>query len=465
MTTAYFDCVGGISGDMTLGALLDAGADAEALVAGLRTLALPPWELEISRVSKSGIAATHVEVLVRGEAAGDAPLMRVPPSDAPLSAPAAGHTHTVGHAHAHTHEHSHAHEHTHEHAAAHAHTHSHRHHGHSHGGAAGEDVTRTFGDVARLIRESGLPAAVKERAEAVYRRLAEAEAKVHGSTLETVHFHEVGAVDSIVDVVGAIYALHLLGVERVVCSPLPNGHGFVRCAHGQMPIPPPATAELLKGCPLRAVDIQAELVTPTGAALAAALADEFGPLPAFTIREVGYGAGTKDFPFPNLLRVLVGETESAPREALAVTLLETNIDDQSPQLFEGALQSLFQAGAIDAWITPIVMKKGRPAHLLSVLAPPDRVESVTQVLFRETSTLGVRRSEWQRECLEREWVEVETAFGSVRVKVGKERGAVRNAHPEYEDCRKRAEEAGVAVKLVHAAAAAAAWQRLFGGAA
>lgn len=450
MKIAYFDCVGGIAGDMALGALLDAGADLESLVVGLKSLDLPPWELQVGRTTRSGIAANSVEVLVRGEAAGSAPLLRHPPSDAPL-ATGGGHSHS--HEHTHEHSHSHAHEHSHSHEAhSHEHTHSHAEEGHA--------GTRTFAEVAGVIRGSELPERVKQRAEAVYRRLAAAEAAVHGSTLETVHFHEVGAVDSIVDVVGAVYALELLGVERVLCSPLPNGHGFVRCAHGMMPVPPPATAELLKGCPLRAVDIEAELVTPTGAALVSALAAEFGPAPSMTLEGVGYGAGRKEFPFPNLVRVLVGEVRETPAEAATVTLIEANIDDQSPQLYEGAMQALFAAGALDAWLTPIQMKKGRPAVTLSVLCPPESREELTRILFRETTTLGVRYSDWSRTCLDREWLEVETEFGPVRVKVARQEGELRTAAPEYEDCRARAAEAGVPVKLVHAAASAAAWDTL-----
>lgn len=443
MRIAYFDCIGGISGDMTLGALIGAGADVDALRAGLRTLRLPPWELEVGAAVKCGIAARRVEVAVRGESAGSAPLLRTPPPDQPLAG--SGHTHA-----SHSHSHSHG-GHSHEHGPAETHT-----HGDAEGSGAG-----TFGEVRDLIRGSGLPGPVKERAEAVYRRLAEAEAAVHGTTLESVHFHEVGAVDSIVDVVGAVYALHLLGVERVVCSPLPNGHGFVRCAHGMMPVPPPATAELLKGCPTRPVDIEAELVTPTGAALAAALASEFGWMPAMEVRAVGYGAGRKDFPFPNVLRVVVGE-EKAAKEATDVVIVEANIDDQSPQLYEGVMAALFEAGALDVWLTPILMKKGRPAHTLHALCEPGALERVNRVLFEETTTLGVRYSEWRRACLEREWISVETPYGAVRVKVGRQDGELRTATPEYDDCRARAAEAGVPVKQVQAAASALAWQTLHG---
>ena len=467
MRVAYLDCIGGISGDMALAALIDAGADLDQLRAGLRTLGLPGWELEVGRAMKSGIAATSVEVVVNGADAGDAPLVRVPPNDAPLEG---GHGHAQEHSHGghehsheatHRHEHTHASTHTHTHEASHTHSHDHAHeHRHAHTHDDPHDHTRTFKDVAALIRDSGLPEGVKERAEAVYRRLAHAEATVHGATLESVHFHEVGAVDSIIDVVGAVYALHLLGVERVLCSALPNGHGFVRCAHGLMPIPPPATAELLQGVPLRQVDVQGELVTPTGAALASTLAESFGPLPGLTIQATGYGAGKKEFPFPNLLRVLICEDERASAEATTVTLIEANIDDQSPQLYESVIEALFHAGALDVWTTPIQMKKNRPAQTLHVLCDPAKRETVTSVLFRETTTLGVRYSTWERECLQREWLEVPTRYGAVRVKVGRQSGAFRTAAPEYDDCRRAAAEAGVPVKLVQAAAIAAAYEQL-----
>jgi len=446
MRVAYLDCIGGISGDMTLAALLDAGVDREQLEAGLRTLDLPEWELVVGKARKSGIAATTVEVVVRGVATGAAPTLRVPPDDAPLSVSTTLRMHSRAQTRTETHGHSHSHE------STHSHSHSHD--------DEGASVTRTFAEVAAVIRGSGLPDVVKEQAEAVFRRLAHAEATVHGASLETVHFHEVGAVDSIVDVVGAVYGLHLLGVERVECSPLPNGHGFVRCAHGLMPIPPPATAELLKGCPIRQVDVAGELVTPTGAAIASALSARFGALPAFTVREVGYGAGGKDFPFPNLLRIVVGEETSGAAEAAVVTLIEANIDDQSPQFYDGAFTALFEAGALDVWLTPIQMKKNRPAHTLSVLCEPAHVERLAEVIFAETTTLGVRYSEWNRTCLEREWLNVETIYGPVRVKLGKLRGEVRCAMPEFEDCRARAAACGVPVKLVHAAALAAGLRSL-----
>ncbi|MBM3458328.1 MAG: nickel pincer cofactor biosynthesis protein LarC [Armatimonadetes bacterium] len=492
MRVAYLDCIGGISGDMTLAALVDAGAPVPELVEGLRTLGLPDWKLETERVARSGISAVHARVLAGRQAADDAPLLDLPPAAATRPLPDApgdvGTGHSHGHAaqteqaHAHGGEGGHTHSpdgpagrlpvddgrvgHTHAHAGEAGHT-------HSHGvgtvepaldavAGVGPGIT-TFAAVAACIRGSALPEPVREQAVAVFHRLAAAEARVHGVSLEAVHFHEVGAVDSIVDVVGAVFALHLLGVERVLCSPLPNGHGFVQCAHGRMPIPPPATAELVRGVPLRAVDVAAELVTPTGAALATGLADQFGPLPGFTVQAIGYGAGRKEFPFPNLLRVLIGDAEGpAPTEARTVTLIEANIDDQSPEFYEAAFAALFGAGALDVWLAPILMKKGRPAQTLSVLCRPEQREALTGVIFQQTTTLGVRFGNWERSCLERHWLETDTRYGTIRVKVGRERGELRTVAPEYEDCRRCAENGDVPLKVVHAEAMARAWGLLTG---
>jgi pyridinium-3,5-bisthiocarboxylic acid mononucleotide nickel chelatase len=256
---AYFDCFAGISGDMTLGALIAAGVDEGELRRGLESLGLPGWELRTRRVQRHAITATDVEVVEEG--------------------------HEIRHRQKDEHEHEHE-------------------HGHEHGQQHGHG--RHLAEILGMIRGSGLPLAVKERAGAVFQRLGEAEAKIHDVPVEAIHFHEVGAVDSIVDIVGSVLGLHLLGVERIVCSPLPTGHGFVRAAHGLMPIPAPATMELLKGVPTRSVDVEGELVTPTGATLMATLADEFGWMPAMRVEAIGYGAGKKEFPFPNLLRVCIG---------------------------------------------------------------------------------------------------------------------------------------------------------------
>jgi uncharacterized protein (TIGR00299 family) protein len=288
---AYFDCFAGISGDMTLGALIAAGVDEEELRQGLQSLGLPDWELRTRRVQRHAITATDVQVIDGAHAGHDA---HHGGSDEALSL------------HSHPHRHRHSHAHTHVDAAGHVSEHEHPpEHDHQHEHVHGRHLT----EILTMIRESSLPQPVKERASAVFQRLGEAEAKIHDVPVETIHFHEVGAVDSIIDIVGSVLGLHLLRVERIICSPLPAGHGFVRAAHGLMPIPAPATMELLKGVPTRSVDVEGELVTPTGAALMAALADEFGWMPSMRVEAIGYGAGKKEFPFPNLLRVCVGTAE------------------------------------------------------------------------------------------------------------------------------------------------------------
>jgi uncharacterized protein (TIGR00299 family) protein len=297
---------------------------------------------------------------------------------------------------------------------------------------------------------------VREQGEAIFTRLAEAEARVHRASVETVHFHEVGAVDSIVDVLGSVYALHLLGVERVVASDLPVGRGFIRAAHGLLPVPAPATAELLKGVPLRNVDVEGELVTPTGAALLVSLASRFGAMPAMRLEAVGYGAGKKRFPFPNLLRVMIGESLDEIPEATEVTLLEANLDDMSPQLYEHVMERLLQAGALDVYLQPVLMKKGRPAQILGVLCDPAGAGPLTEIMLRETTTLGVRASHCTRRCLEREWRPVATPYGEVRVKIGWLGEQAVTVTPEYEDCRALALARNVPLKEVQAAALAAA---------
>jgi hypothetical protein len=444
VTIAYFDCFAGISGDMTLGALIAAGADVETLRRGLASLGLAGWELQVSPVTRRGIAGTSVEIRV--DAAGSADAAQTPPEKHP-------HAHRHEHAHPHPHEHDHAHgQADHDQPAASPHAeHDHATH------------PRHLSEILRRIDGSELPSAVKQQAAAVFTRLGEVEAKMHAIPLEEVHFHEVGAVDSIVDIVGSVYALHLLGVERIVCSPLPSGHGFVRAAHGLLPIPAPATLELLRGAPLRSVDVEGELVTPTGAALMATLAAEFGPMPAMRVDAIGYGAGKKDFPFPNLLRLCIGRPEAAvDLPPTTVTLLEANLDDLNPQFYDPIMERLFEAGALDVFLTPIQMKKNRPAVLLSVLCAPDRAGALADILFAESSTLGVRTSDWSRFCLEREWTEVATPWGSVRVKVGRRGARICNIAPEFEDCRRLARTAGVPVKEVHATALEAARRSLRG---
>lgn len=316
---------------------------------------------------------------------------------------------------------------------------------------------RHLADIEEIIKGSSLSPQVQERALAVFQRLAAAEAKIHGTTPQKIHFHEVGAVDAIVDIVGTCIGLELLDVEQVISSPLPLGRGFVECAHGTLPLPAPAVLELLQGIPAYGVDLEAELVTPTGAALVSTLATSYGPLPAMAVKAAGYGAGKRQLPDrPNLLRAIVGEMDARfAASAPEVAVLETNLDDLSPQFYDVVTQRLFDAGALDVYLTPVQMKKGRPAVLLTVLADPQRAEALADILFRETTTLGVRFHTLKRLCLEREWQTVSTEYGAIRVKVGRWKGAPTVASPEYEDVKAAALASGAPITKVYQAAQAA----------
>ena len=311
--------------------------------------------------------------------------------------------------------------------------------------------------IEKILMESQLAEPVKERAIAIFRRLGKAEAKAHGTSIEEVHFHEVGAIDAIVDVTASVICLDLLGVDEVRCSPLVVGSGTVRCEHGLMPVPAPGTAALIEGVPLSPTEEAGELLTPTGAAILTTLGKQFGPLPAMTIQASGSGAGTRDGKTrPNLLRVFLG-TADAVGETDEVVVLEANLDDATGQVIAQAVERLFEAGALDAFCTPITMKKGRPAVMVTVLADPASADKLEKVLFEETPTFGVRRHPARRRKLHREWQSVETPFGQVRVKTGKLGERIVSAAPEYEDCRHAAHIAGVPVREV-IAAAIAAWQ-------
>jgi len=319
-------------------------------------------------------------------------------------------------------------------------------------------VHRTFADIRRLIADAQLPDAVATRATEVFLRLAVAEGKVHGKPPETVTFHEVGAIDSIVDIVGSVAGLSLLEIDRLTCAPIPLGRGTVRCRHGLIPVPAPATVELLRGVPTYPGEDARELVTPTGAALATCLASEFGTMPPMQIDAIGYGLGkAKGEAMPNALRLFVGtppaEDEIPQSEAL---VLEANIDDLSPQFYGPLVDRLLDAGALDAFLTPVQMKKGRPGTLVTVLCDPRSRERMEDILFGETTTIGVRRHVVRRSCLERSTRTVRTAYGEVRIKESFDQGGLRNRMPEFDDCRARADECGVPVRQVHDAAVAAA---------
>lgn len=412
--TLYLDCFAGISGDMFLGALLDCGLDFELLKGELAKLDVPGYELSLTRVDRSGISAAKFDVHLLE-------------------------THAETESVPQTHTHSHPHEHTHVHAHGEV---EHSHH-------------RALSDIKRLIAMSGLSESVKARATQIFQRLGEAEAKIHNIPLESVHFHEVGALDSIVDIVGVCVGLEAMHIERVMASPLHVGSGTFKCAHGTYPVPGPAATELLQGVPIYSKDIQGELVTPTGAALVAVLAESYGPLPLLKIERSGYGAGTREYPkFPNVLRAVIGELlNDAHNTPNAITVIEANLDDLSPQVLGHVMDQAFAAGALDLFYTPVQMKKNRPGVLLTLLCQPADRARMCELLFRETTTLGVRFREEQREILQREFVTVATPYGSIRVKLAKAPdGRVLNAAPEYEDCRAAAEAHLVALREVQTAA-------------
>jgi uncharacterized protein (TIGR00299 family) protein len=387
MKTAYFDCIGGASGDMLLGALVDAGLPAAALEAELAKLHLDDFHLHFSKVSKNGFGATKVDVHAR--------------DDAP---------------------------------------------------------ERHLRDIREIVEKSGVSENVKERAMRVFTRICEVEGGIHGMSVDEVHLHEVGGVDAIVDVVGVLAGVELLGIERVVVSPLPMGRGFIKGAHGQIPLPAPATIGLLKGVPVYGSPIEKELVTPTGAALLVELADAWGPLPAMTLREVGYGAGTRDMVIPNVLRLMLGDSSSTgPWMTETITILETHLDNDRGETIGHAFQRLMAEGALDVVSIPAQMKKDRPAHVVKVLAKPEDADRLETILFEETSTLGIRRSETRRDALPRHFDTVETRFGPITVKIAQLPSGGLRATPEYEECRKAAEFHGVPLNAVtreaeHAAA-------------
>jgi len=394
MKTLYLDCISGASGDMLLGALLDAGADESRLRDALARLPVEGYELDVRKVLKRQIAATRA--LVRLD-------------DSVLQ------------------------------------------------------PSRHLSDVTALVKSGGLSDAVESRAGEVFQRLAEAEAEVHNVPIDTVHFHEVGAVDSIIDIVGTVIAVDLLEIDRVVCSPVHVGSGEVECAHGTLPVPAPATLALLRGVPVYSRGVAAELVTPTGAALITTLADEFGPMPALTPESIGYGAGERDFDNrANVLRAVVGGATEHARVEQTMAVVETNIDDMNPQWFEPLMEKLYAAGARDVFMVPAYGKKHRQGTLLTVVCPEQTVPEIARITFRETTTFGVRYRVERRMVLERQSRTVRTPWGDVSVKVGTFAGETVSVSPEYDACRRVAEEAGVPVKRVYEAAVATAFSEVQG---
>ena len=316
-----------------------------------------------------------------------------------------------------------------------------------------EHAHRHLSDILKIIYDSQLSAGVKDRSAKVFSLLAEVEARVHNEPVDRVHFHEVGALDAIIDVVGASICFELAGIDRFVCSPLHVGSGSVEMDHGRFPVPPPAVAELLKGAPVYSTDIKGELVTPTGAAIIATVCNEYGPLPKLELQRTGYGAGTRQYEkFPNVLRVFIGESEVQTTNEERLWMIETNVDDMSPQVFGHVMERALEMGALDCYLTPIQMKKDRPGVLLSVLCRPADKESLTEMIFAETTTLGVRSYQVDRRALEREIVRVETEYGPIDVKVARLNGHVVNEMPEYEQCRLAAIKASIPLRVVENAA-------------
>src|SRR6202048_729185 len=380
MKLAYFDCFSGISGDMTLGALLDAGCNIEYLRGELRGLQVPGWELSAEKVWKNGMAATYARVKTEDQ-----------------------HTH------------------------------------------------RSLNAILEILKNSELAPPVRERAAAIFQKLGEAEARVHDVPLEKIHFHEVGAVDAIVDIVGACIGFYELGIEKFACSPLNVGGGTAKMAHGVLPVPAPATANLLQRKPTYSNGVQRELVAPRGAAIVATLCDSFGPQPPMTVSAIGYGAGTADLEGqPNVLRIMIGESAE---KAVAgydeeISVIEANLDDMNPQIYGYFLERALAAGALDVYTTPVQMKKNRPGTLLTVLCKPQDANVLTSLIFGETTTFGLRTYRAQRRTLPRQHVSVSTTFGDVRVKVSRVNGRILHVAPEYDDCRKLAVEKNVPLQRV-----------------
>jgi pyridinium-3,5-bisthiocarboxylic acid mononucleotide nickel chelatase len=427
----YLDCAAGASGDMVLGALLDLGLPLADLQTALAGVVPEDCRLSASRVLRSGISATKFDWVG---------------ADAPAAA-------THGHAHQHDHAHAHDHDHDHDHAHAHAHEATHP-PGHTtpHGSQSTEHHHRGLREVLALIDRSDLSATVKAKASALFQRLAEVEAAIHQTPVDRVHFHEVGAIDSIVDIVGAVWAFDRIGVERIVSSPLNTGSGTVETQHGTLPVPAPATLRLLEGAPVYSSGIRHELVTPTGALLVTGHAQGFGPLPPCRILASGYGAGGRDLPgVANVLRAILGE-EAGVTGLDRVSVLECNIDDMNPQFFGALMDRLYAAGALEVFFTAVQMKKNRPGTLVTIVGNPAHRATLTDIVYRETTTIGVRHFEMDRDCLARDWVPVTTPWGEVRIKVAVRDGAILKGAPEYDDCARLAAASGVAVKDVHAAA-------------
>ena len=469
MKTLYFDCSSGISGDMTLGALLDLGIDKEKFVAEMSKINVEGYDIVFGRAVKNGIGANKVDVVITVEGYDEdgQPLEHHHDHD---------HDHEHHHDHDHDHEHHHDHDHDHEHHHDHDHDHEHHHdhdhdhehhhdHDHEHEHHHDHDhdhehhhhhghVHRNLNDVFEIIDKSEINENAKDLAKRIFMRVAKAESKVHNEPLDKVHFHEVGAIDSIVDIIGTAICIDMLKPDRIFASVVNDGHGFIMCQHGQIPVPVPATAQIFADSDVvsRQIDIDTELVTPTGAAIIAELAESYGTMPAMSVEKIGYGAGKKDMKIPNVLRVSMGEmAEEVNDEEVndeEVVILETNVDDSTGEIMGYTLDRIFEAGARDAFYSPIFMKKSRPAYKLTVICDEKNRDAIETIIFRETTTIGIRRRIETRTCLERTYGTVDTKYGKLDVKKVY-RDGVESVYPEYESAKKLAMENKVALKEIY----------------
>lgn len=385
MKIAYFDCFSGASGDMILGALIDAGLSLRQLKEELKKMEIPTISLKTKRVLRGGLFGTQVIVEGKGE----------------------------------------------------------------------KKTHRTLKELRGIIDQSGLKPSIKEKTKNILERIASVEARIHRKPKEEVHFHEIGGLDSLVDIVGAIWGVEQLQIQKVYVSPVNVGSGFVRCEHGILPVPAPATLALMEGKPVYSSGVERELLTPTGAALLTFLGSEFGSMPRMRVEKVGYGAGKDDLPHPNLLRLMIGTLEGLSKDE-RVMIIETNIDDMNPQFYEYLMEKLLAMGALEVFLTPLIMKKNRPATLLTVLSSAERRSSIIDFLMKETTTLGVRWREEARSCAEREIISLETKYGPVRFKLAKWKEDRVNLSPEYEDCKRLALAQKVPLKEIYEEAKKAA---------
>ena len=384
MKIAYFDCFSGISGDMTVGALLDAGLKVETLEKELKKLGLSGYRLEVNKVTKKGISATQFKVKIKEEG-----------------------------------------------------------------------VERRFKDILTILEESKLDEEIKKETIKIFFNIAQVESKIHQKDIDKIHFHEIGGLDSIIDITSAVIGIKTLGIEEIYSSALPVGKGFVKCSHGVIPVPAPATLELLKNIPTYSGGIESEMITPTGAAIISTLTKSFGERPLMKIESIGYGAGEKEFTTPNLLRINIGEKilkDGNLKDGYVsdeAVLIETNIDDMNPEFYDYIMDKLFSQGALDVFLAPIQMKKNRPAHMLSIIVYEQNLKEILEVLFSESTTLGVRIKEIKRLRLGQQNFITETKYGKIRVKVGIFKGEIKNVAPEYEDCKKMAKQHQVPLKEVY----------------